>query len=368
MHELWTLDNDHSVQKTALWRDVPTLLRQFPLLGISRGAFFAVYTRYRQSDLPQVTFSHLENEWLQTFVDFGPWVGGALIGLTVFAAYQLVRAGLREAQWLGLAAALLFLGVHNLTDFNLELTAVALPALLILALFAAQAAPRQETLWPRRLGLVAAVAFVATAPGALMHRIKSDTALLQRELELSQSDFPVRAQALMAWHPGDYLMPLLVSQHYMLRKRFDVALQWINRAMFLAPSDATAHHHAARALLSLGATEQSAGEYRTACRLLPEQTTSWANELWQATRDSGLVASLADGRRDDVSLAVGEFLLAEGQNAAALTTSTPRQRDTNLSLADLASRAMIAERDVAAALGVAANCQRLWPRDRKSVV
>ena len=98
---------------------------------MGRGAFEVAYTRVNATST--LTFSHLENEYLQAVVDWG--IPGAAflalaMGLLILSAIRRWQAGPLEAGALGGLAAL---ALQNVADFNLEFPGVALPALALIA-------------------------------------------------------------------------------------------------------------------------------------------------------------------------------------------------------------------------------------------
>ena len=87
VYELWTLAGDSPLSKTEIWRTVPQLLADFPFLGIGRGAFESLAPKYFHS--PLHSWTHLENEWLQALVDWGPFGGGFILLLGILTFFGL---------------------------------------------------------------------------------------------------------------------------------------------------------------------------------------------------------------------------------------------------------------------------------------
>ena len=374
VHELWSLDNDGAFAKAALWRSVPQLLRDFPVLGIGRGAFATVYPRYRDGLAP-LTFTHLENEWLQTLVDFGPLTGLLLIGGVLWAVLRLLRQDAAPHRQ-GIVCGLFFLAIQNAGDFNLTLSAVALPAVFLLSAFAGASHPPRpgsaeglENSLPPWLVLRWSsflLITLATAPIAIQHRLSRDTSRLQAALrDTGTGDAEARqnlAQQALTWHPADAFAPLLVGQRALEVGDVRGALHWINRSMALAPNDDGSHYLAGRALLALGARQQATSELRTACLLRPASAASIAAQLLAATDDPGLVAQLAEVDDTSIRLRVAELLLAHGAAAAAQQLLTPQMQETQLNAAVLAARAAVALLDPGAAVTQATAAQHRWPQ------
>ncbi len=345
VHELWTLGNDRAFDKAQIWRPVPEMVADFPVLGAGRGAFTAVYPRYESEGMP-ATFTHLENEWLQALVDFGPVPALVLLAGLGLAFVLILRRGQREPLAHAVAAALLFLAIHNLGDFNLTLTALVMPAVMVAALFARGAGDAPYTgirallgggtdLSPRAgwaLSTGLAVVVLACAWPAMTYGLDRDTERLRSTLASRGTPAPTREQVaavVTRRHPADYLLPLLVAEHEL--KHSDGArraLHWINRGMYLAPNYGPAHILAGRALLELGARDQALSEYRLACKTEPNQCRQTAAEVWALTSSPDAVASL--GRSTpQARLAVADFLLSKKAAEHALTLATEKRQQTS---------------------------------------
>ncbi|MBK9519343.1 MAG: O-antigen ligase family protein [Anaeromyxobacter sp.] len=94
--ELGTVGRAGEETKLALWRPALQLVRDYPLTGIGRGAFGTVYPAYK-TEPELVTFTHLENEWLQAPVELGLPVGLLLVG--ALALTWLAAARRRDLSW-----------------------------------------------------------------------------------------------------------------------------------------------------------------------------------------------------------------------------------------------------------------------------
>lgn len=330
--EVWTLRTAESIKKTEIWAKAPALMRDFPL-GVGRGAFRSVFPHYLQANV-QRTFTHLENEPLQAMVDWGPLMGAVLLAGVGWAWLRLMRSAAGQPLELGVASALLFLGVHNLGDFNLALTGVALPAVMVFTAFAAPhvatsgGAPEGGTAsalprWAAYAIALIALATVATAAWpAVTHSLRRDTQRLAKRLRAdvppSQHAAPIRA--ILARHPADYVLPLMAAEAELNHGAGDPrqALRWVNRGMYLAPEYAGAHRIAARALVRLGVIEQALLEYRLATAAEPAHARQIVSELYQATASLEAVERLARPEQPELVAAVAAFLLRRDAAQPAL--------------------------------------------------
>ena len=366
VHEIWTLAGSEAFPKARLWTVVPTLLRAFPLLGMGRGTFAVVFPRYRPEDFPVLTFTHLENEWLQTLVDFGPLWGALLIAGMGVVFWRFLQ---RDAQRPGtVAGALVFLLIHNLVDFNLQLTAVAMPVILLLASLAQTEQPEPGApLFFSLAPLVAGgVILGVAAPIALRHTLIRDTAAVSATLHEQERPLHERLAEVedqVTWHPADGLQPLLVAQH-LLETEHDLpgALAWVNRSLLRVPQSDGALYLAGQVLLSQGRLEEGESMLRQATALNPHNALASCHLLWQATQDSTAVARLANADRPAVRITVAEFLLAQRAPAPALQALGDPLPEHDLQAFSLATRAYLALHDPSEAQRIAAQAANQWPR------
>ncbi len=374
VHELWTLSHPDALAKTERWRPVPRLLSMFPVTGVGRGALSSVYPFVLEEPL-RATVTHLENEPLQALVDWGLPVG---LFLLVCMALALVRVVRRAEQGLDrqiLAGGLLFLVAANLGDFSLTLTAVAVPAAMLLA---AGSAPRkrQAPVMSARLrrGLVAAtIIVVAAATGcgvmAIVHDIDRDVDHLRGALARAETlEEQVEAgHTALCWHPCDHLIPLLVAdRHLRTPGGARASLRWINRGLHVAPHDSGAHWLLARALFGLGQKDQALGEYRQACAARPAHALRIASEVMAATSDAAAVAKLARGGRCD-PLAIAGFLLGRSSPEAA-RQALQEMTESSVEREVLLAKTLMQAGDRAGASATTAALREKWPTRQEGYV
>ncbi|MDY7226936.1 O-antigen ligase family protein [Hyalangium rubrum] len=299
--------------KVDLWPMMAEAARSFPVLGMGRGAFEAAFPRY-QTALNPNTLTHPENAVLQLGAEFGV-LGLVLLAVGIWGFTRLMRGARLGRLELAVLAAVLALGLHNLFDFSLELPACAVAAWVALATVArpeereASGSPRWTWRLPATRGMgmaavVAVVALVALVPGR--HTLMAAEAELAGLVHARAPLAEVRGRALglIDRHPSDYLLYGLVGSAYATGGQANAgeALAFINRALYLRPTDTASHRIAARALLALGRRGQAFLEYRFAhesgdesvlVREALEQTRT-VEELRALTPDSAtVVAQLA---------------------------------------------------------------------------
>jgi O-antigen ligase len=333
--------------KYGAWRSALTLVNEAPVLGIGRGAFESAFTRVHDVS-GQVTFSHVENEYLQVVVDWGVAgalaLGAALLFALVVAVRRWRRGPLAATALGGLAAV----GVHSVVDFGLELPGLAIPVVLVAStllyvpLVEGSRSGRRFALRSSWIALTVLVAGFAALP--------SGTSLAEDHAELARERATVTdARAALRRHPLDYVAAAHVARTAETARE---RVAFLNHAMRLHPTHPGLHRAAAVWLANSGRPTQAALEFRLAVRgtgtpesLLREIVTYFptpeaaANALpadhphWHR-----IVAAFIDMKRDDFALA---YLLA----VVELHPRAPREQwQRVLTLAERGRRFDVAER------------------------
>lgn len=256
--------------KVQIWRTSSDLIKHNPWIGVGRGAFPFAFTRIQR--VGSKTYSHVENEYLQTAVDWGiPGAGLLAIALMIagLAAARRWRMGPLDAAALaGLGA----LAIHNAADFNLALPGVALPAL---AVFASVLPPEltrsreraKKARWWALGGVAAGAVIIAIAMTPLGRSARDDGNALRHLVRSTDPADHVtaveRGRQLMEKHPADFVIAGLTAQA-MFRQRDTNAVPVINRALMLHPRNSGLHHLAAQLLSNSTARDQALIEYALA--------------------------------------------------------------------------------------------------------
>jgi tetratricopeptide (TPR) repeat protein/O-antigen ligase len=292
------LDDPRS--KFGVWRKSVILTAENPWTGVGRGAFEPAFTRLHASGTK--TYSHVENQYVQIFVDWGVPVAAALLVLALWLGRSALgrwNAGSLEA---GALAALAALAAHAITDFHLELPGVAAAAIAVLAVLVpgtprtgpgrparrpgrqpgreSQRERRRPWMW-RVPALAAGAGVVALAASPAGRGAREGEAALVALVDAAPAPEPrsparveaagqgARAialgRALVDRHPADYLLAGLLAQAY-FRQRDVEAVRWVNRALALNPKHAGLHVLAAHMLLAAGRRGQALIEYALALR------------------------------------------------------------------------------------------------------
>ncbi len=261
------------------------MLRDFPFTGIGRGAFATVGARYLT--FSPSTAEYIENEALQTLVDFGVPVGAALLALIVISFLRaILRKDLGPLEC-GLAAGLLAVGLQNLVDFSLELGGVALPSVVALALLcrapqaeagetaAAGAGPgwRLARWTALSLGAASLVLGLLALPASARDWRTETNAFALNAAKLPAAEVEPRGAEILERHPASFVVPLALAGWYVKARQPAHALHWLNRAMYFRPNLAAPHLAATAALAELGRKDQALLEAR-----LYFETSYGANE------------------------------------------------------------------------------------------
>jgi Flp pilus assembly protein TadD len=244
--ELRTLRSAPEDAKLQLFRPALEVIRDFPLTGVGRGAFGAVFTAY-QSESASVTFMHVENEVIQALADLGIPAGVLLVGTFVLVWLAAARRRDLPSVEMGLLAGTGALAAQNAVDFSLGLLGAALPFAIAMGLLARGQRPvvlrRPVLLGGLGLALaaVAGAALVARAHGG-----EADPARVARAGDAVATAEAARGAA--RWHPADWVPHATAGARLAGEGRCAEALPWLLRAMSLDPSAPQPHLSTARCL------------------------------------------------------------------------------------------------------------------------
>ena len=290
MHEV-----DAPTSKFAAWRSASKLVEEAPWFGIGRGAMETSFTRVHASS-GFVTFSHLENEYLQTPVDFG------IVGTVLLGALSLWLGGVALRRWKDGAITAGALGgitcvlLQSSVDFGVELLGLAVPLVILVATVTyvpMREAAHSVMLRGRvlRVGLVVVLCAVA----ATMFSDATKTVDEDRsELTASRSSITV-AQILpsITRHPLDYYGYALAAD-VLSRGGDNRAIRLLNHALRLHPTHPGLHRVAARLLLRSGHEDQATIEYAMALRYSQDPSKLLAEVAQVFPRQRAIEAIPAD--------------------------------------------------------------------------
>jgi O-antigen ligase len=250
------------LSKYEAWRSSFDLVQEAPWLGIGRGAFEPVFTRVHDASA-YITFSHLENEYIQIIVEWGV-PGAVAIGLLlawcITIAARRWRDGPLAAAAIGACAAIMF---QNSVDFSVELLGVAVPALLVATTLLSPGVRETRSKLPRlaRAGLLfGLIAAAVVIPLATTRSIQEDHDwLTDHDTDATLDDM----REIMERHPLDYLAYGKAAA-LLMASGDPSAAKFLNQALALHPTHPGLHRLAARTLIASGRKGQGAVEYALA--------------------------------------------------------------------------------------------------------
>lgn len=323
--ELQTLKTASQEAKIAQWPAGMRMIRDFPVLGIGRGAFSTVFPAYK-TDTSVLTFTHLENEPLQVLIDLGVPGGLLLVGLVGLVWVRAARRHDLSPAEIGLLAGTGALLSHDVFDFSLEVLGVALPFSAALGLLSRGSRVKAVRPWISRAGLATLGVVGAAGLGTAAVLDHTDPAL---SIAAAPPELATRrgVEAVLL-RPGDYLPHAAVGARLAAARRCGDAMPWLARAVALAPGIPEPHVYAARCLVRV-APVMARAEYRLAYVLGRVEVLSEAAPLWTAEElrevvpdtSDGLMAlgdELARGRRFEEARQVFQRVLDEYEEPGAV--------------------------------------------------
>ncbi len=261
-------------------QEVEFLLGDFrrALWGVGRGAFSASFASALR--WPKRA-THAECFPLQFAIEFGVPLTVVFIG--VLGAKSIVAFRHRlDPMRMGALIGCLVIAAHNLVDYGLELSGVA----VVVAAAAGTAFSKRRSRGGRAeaepmRGSSVRGANLPRAPAALCllmvawagpKAVVSDLYPSERTLEamLEQRDhtsFAKYLRKILPQHTGEPSLAVLAGAHAVIIDDKRMAAFWLNRAMLLAHGWAAPHLWAARWLATLGRWEQAGLELQTAAEL-----------------------------------------------------------------------------------------------------
>lgn len=308
-----SLDEIHQpFSRFAAWRSSWKLIDESPWVGVGRGGFEPSFTRVHDAS-GTITFSHVENEYLQAIVDWGI-PGAILIGITLLWAAAVALRRWRDGPLIAAAlGGLTAVTIQSNVDFGVELLGLALPVVATAAtvLYVPLREGREHRAATRvlRSFLIASLLIgAAVLLSPVTTTIAEDHESLQRpNVTLAEIRSALRR------HPLDYYAFARASQ--VMRDAGDAkAIVYLNHAMRLHPTHPDLHRLAARLLIAGHHEQQATIEYaqamratRSPSRLLREIAEAFPPADAAAAIPTNypdprlIINTLADMKRDDIA-------------------------------------------------------------------
>jgi hypothetical protein len=265
--------------KFQAWGHALSLVKDYPLFGVGRGAFGAAFTQVS----PVAGVAHypwVENAYVQAVADFGIPGAVLLAGLGVWVVVQSKRRLIGETLLVAPFAALVAFACHEAVDFAVEIPGVGLPAIALLAALhgapAGAVEPRRVAVRLGFLALPVALAVTAVITALIPSASVSGAALADqcRDLKVPTATVVAVGERLRRRHPADYYIPLVVAGRLATEGQLG-ALRWINASLRLNPRHFAPHAWAADLLARAGRKGQALLEYRAAVAGAPDPRAIW---------------------------------------------------------------------------------------------
>jgi tetratricopeptide (TPR) repeat protein len=247
------------------------LLREYPWVGVGRGAMGMAWPRFSSADMltkGRLTPTHVESFAIQPLVDWGILFGVFWV-ICFFWLFWRLWSGSRGFLEHACMIALFALLLQNMADFNLEFPATAFPFFLLLAILKRQQCSRKKMPTTHKptflavIGLAGLVMIVSIFSHAFTYSYRK-IHIVWSQIEKQEGEaFKASLQRLVSLRPSDYVLAVLAARHYSTGKRWEpeLALQWLERAAYLNPT-------AGNILLLRGYVYARLGLYQDACRAL----------------------------------------------------------------------------------------------------
>jgi hypothetical protein len=332
--------------------------------GIGRGALPAVFSATR---FPTGRVFHAENALLQYAIDFGI---PAALGILGLVTVRVIRALLRwqDAAQLGALCGCIAIGLHNLIDFSLELTGIAIP---VTACLAAALAEKSEQSHSPNAG---ALAWFSAAAGTIIVTVFGASALHHdayvEQLDLQErigarsgDDFWPQYRESVLSHPADPGLAMLGASRKVREMRTD-AWPWIERTLHLAPSWAAPHILAAHWFLSSGQQPRAVASLRAASERDPRMAVrtlcDWLGRAPHA-EVVFMVVPASGAARQAVLNGGASCLSAAPAEADKVDAVLLREEPSHFKASLRSVRRQLGRRENAAAAAAARALQRLYP-------
>jgi O-antigen ligase len=299
--------------KYAAWDSSLTLVRESPWVGIGRGAVESTLTRVHPGSA-RATYSHLENEYLTSVVEWGipgTIVLALVIGWCFMVALRRRHDGPLAAAALGALSMIMF---QSSVDFGVELLGLAVPVTMIAA--TVQLVPLRPTTNLRNLRLQRLAMMFALLGAAVVLSLPMTQSVREDHERVVAHETPLEEiRASVERHPLDYLA-FGEAAAIAWRKNDPRAVRFLNHALVLHPTHPGLHRLAARMLVAIRRHDQAAVEYALAMggeamprrmleeivRTLPDAERVAAAIPTDYPNIDAMLHSLADMKRDDVSI------------------------------------------------------------------
>lgn len=291
--------DDSSFSKLAMASWVVPMLRDYPWLGVGRGAFESAFQSYRIGH-NNLIYAHAENFLVQWGAEWGVPISVLALLALAWCLRPTALGTRRSPAAIGVLAGVLVLLLQNLVDLGLEVPAVALAVCVCLGSCWGAVALEREKGHGRggrrlpgmgslavALTLVLALVALGDSERVAMARYRLETLLANTDMAQPSSVNAFRAQLRQAGlaHPADPYFARLGAV-VALRAKDDNPLPWLDRALEQGLTNGRTHLLLARVLGSWGKVQQALLELRFAATYDPDLASAVAQGAMSLTRDA----------------------------------------------------------------------------------
>ena len=261
------------------WRTAWWAYTTSPLVGVGLGSFGQVVQRvpFEVGNLPAHAHS-LPMEWLTEL---------GLIGIAAFVGASTWLVRLLRRIWNvrpELAIGLAVVPLHNLVDFSLYTSGVALPWAVLLGWGVAESGPAGDDRTPGRGRTILVTAAACAVAFSLLHMTSRtlESAALVSEPAARQFDDAQRACRMAPWRVDPVTLAAAAALESGDQELIEEAATLLSERRWLRPNSATLAEASGRVHLVLGQLPSAAADMMLASRAQPASTERRA--LWERLR------------------------------------------------------------------------------------
>ncbi len=261
----------------------------YPLVGIGKGSFPAVYGQYLDSTFSFNTRSsiavYVENSFIQPFIDYGIILPSVFLIVFIITAVKILKNRNKHPFFLACLAAIIGIFSHDLVDFSLEMPAIATTTLIIFAILLGESIHdwtkedphhanfiyfRLRPKWMIGVSSIICFALIISIPFQSKKSYGNRVYPILPHSQQANAEETLQTLATaLSQSPSDFNHSLLYAKYYLREATFDIneATQWLNKALYLNPMIYQNHLLMAKVLYLLGKKQFAITEFRQAISL-----------------------------------------------------------------------------------------------------
>jgi len=228
--ELSSLTDSSQIRaKMDTWQDAIELLQAAPLIGVGFGSFASTINIFSNGAGGVTRAIFPENIILQLLGEFGVPFGAAVLLIIIVFILRTTRRTRPSRTMAASAVALIYLLMHDLSDFALMIPAIFLAWMVLLGALngkihrqeeLANRLPRISSVWLGTAMIALALLHFSLGSWAYANNQKSVQLRLHKaanNMQISEKDFEAEMNKCISRYPADYYLRMLASEHYRLK-------------------------------------------------------------------------------------------------------------------------------------------------------